>query len=215
MHHSSPQVSQLNFSQSWAWGWENMSEHSASPAMQDLPRRSISLLPHWVMSCTSQRRWAAGRIVARAWNWMYQGNPHPTNQVRDSLGGPPTSHWELLTCRSLQVTCEHPQYTLPHTPSPYGLFPVHTPNSSKNKLLQKASEHMQKVQFHGPERDFLWESKGKVVSTQRGTMQDGEKFKNSATRGRKMKQAYPQKVWESLRIPNRAEGSYFTPEVCR
>lgn len=46
-------------------------------------------------------------------------------------------------------------------------------------------------------------------------MQDGEKFKNSATRERKMKQAYPQEVWESLRIPSRAEGSYFTPEVCR
>lgn len=43
---------------------------------------------------------------------MYQGNSHPTNQVGGSLGGLLTSHWELLTWRSLHVPVSTP--SIPH-----------------------------------------------------------------------------------------------------
>ena len=155
--------SKPDFCWRWAWACESMSEHPASQATQDLPRRPISLLPHpeyRLMSCRSAVSEQLGQGLGAECIKGTQNLLIKSGTL--SLGGPPTSHWELLSYRS----------TLPM--------------AARMSFYRGPGNTCRKsIQICGPGRNHTWESKGKAVSTQPGTMQDGEKaykFENSARR---------------------------------
>ena len=77
------------------------------------------------------------------------------------LGGFPMNHWGCLVCRSPTVGSQvPPALSVPHlhTLIPHGQVPEHTPDSSERKLLQTASEHIQKAQICKPGRDHKFEN---------------------------------------------------------
>lgn len=112
MHQPSPKVAQFSdkkillglISLGVGMVCESISEHLASPAMQNQPKRSISLLHHseyWVKSFRSKGKWAAGTIVARHGTECTKGTWILLIRPGTVLEGPPTSHWELLIWRHI------------------------------------------------------------------------------------------------------------------
>ena len=153
--------------------WEHVSEHPASPAVWDAAKEA-----HFSHSIQSAESWATRLGAVSDWE-------SSRKDCRRALKGllmsqtpsrsPTVSSWDALPLDPLADPWAPPvlHEPHPHTPPSYGWLPVHTPNSGESKLLQMASEHMQKAilslkTWRKTQFEiwlYLWESEREVVST--------------------------------------------------
>lgn len=182
--------------------WEHVSECPPSLAIQDAVNRPILL---------------------RAENGMYQREFFPLIISLASIGRPVHG---LLRIPYLWILAAgswtSPALCVPHphTLLPYDRVPVHAPRASKGGLVWMISEHVQKAGLNlQPKRNKTTklEHTAPPSRKQKGVCQHLEwlcRVEKMHTcfrilaleKGRGMEQAYPHKIWESLRISTRADG---------